>query len=151
MAYCAHRTRTRCIAIAALAILAAACQLLPADLRAAPAFDLHDSFADGGLCCVIAPSGGFEHRYPVDCWRYYPDGFKALARWARLEVLEAWTEWEPAEYGDGSEPWKDTIMVCRKPKLTGMAALRRRATDYFLLKTLRDAMKRHRGVLVPKA
>ena len=47
MAYCAHRTRTRCIAIAALALLAAACQLLPADLRAAPAFDLHDSFADG--------------------------------------------------------------------------------------------------------
>ena len=31
-----------------------------------------------GLACVIAPSRGYEHRYPVDCWRFYPDGFKAL-------------------------------------------------------------------------
>ena len=29
----------------------------------------------GGLCCIIAPSSGHEHRYPVDCWRFYPDGF----------------------------------------------------------------------------
>ena len=21
----------------------------------------------GGLCCIIAPSGGAEHKYPVDC------------------------------------------------------------------------------------
>ena len=26
----------------------------------------------GGLCIVIAPSSGPEHRYPVDCWRFYP-------------------------------------------------------------------------------
>ena len=47
-----------------------------------------------GLCCLIAPSAGPEHRYPVDCWRVYPDGFRALARSAGLETLECWTQWE---------------------------------------------------------
>ena len=42
----------------------------------------------GGLCCIIAPSGGYQHRYPVDCWRFYPDGFSALARFAGLEAKE---------------------------------------------------------------
>lgn len=32
----------------------------------------------GGVCCLIAPSSGPEHRYPVDCWRFYPT---------------AWTPW----------------------------------------------------------
>ena len=41
----------------------------------------------GGLCCIIAPSSGYEHRYPVDCWRFFPDGMDALARFARLKVL----------------------------------------------------------------
>ena len=39
----------------------------------------------GGLCCIIAPSGGPEHKYPLDCWRFYPDGFRALARYAGLD------------------------------------------------------------------
>ena len=25
-----------------------------------------------GLCCIIAPSSGKEHKYPTDCWRFYP-------------------------------------------------------------------------------
>jgi cephalosporin hydroxylase len=81
----------------------------------------------------------------VDCWRYYRDGFSALARWARLQLLEVSTEWEPAAYGDGSEAWKDTVMVCAKPRLPIAASLRRRATDLVLLTALRDAVKRHRG------
>ena len=47
----------------------------------------------GGLCCIIAPSAD-EHRYPVDCWRVYPDGLRAAARYAGLETIEAWTQWE---------------------------------------------------------
>src|SRR5205085_1203279 len=39
----------------------------------------------GGLCCIIVPSSGPEHRFPVDCWRMYPDGLRALARYAGLE------------------------------------------------------------------
>ncbi len=71
-----------------------------------------------GLCCIIAPSGGYEHRYPVDCWRFYPDGFKALAKFASLVVLEAHTEWKPDQkYDDTSHEWKDTLLVCQKPLL----------------------------------
>ena len=68
-----------------------------------------------GLCCLIAPSGGPEHRYPVDCWRFYPDGFVALARFASLEVLEVYSQNGPTGYSDGSDMWQDTVLVCRKP------------------------------------
>lgn len=69
----------------------------------------------GGLCCIIAPSGGPEHRYPVDCWRFYPDGFAAMARFARLEVVEVSTKWEPdIGYTDLSNTWRDSVLICRK-------------------------------------
>ncbi len=96
----------------------------------------------GGLLCAIAPSGGFEHRYPVDCWRYYPDGFRALSRWAQLEVLEASTEWEPATYGDGSEAWKDTLLVARRRTRSPGRAARHAVRQAFLLWVLRRAARR---------
>jgi SAM-dependent methyltransferase len=43
----------------------------------------------GGLCCIIAPAVIHEHRYPIDTYRYYPDGMRALAKWSGLTVLEA--------------------------------------------------------------
>ena len=68
----------------------------------------------GGLACLIAPSSGPEHRYPVDCWRFYPDGMRALAQFSRLECLEAVTHWE--DIGDpGSDYWHDSVAVLRKP------------------------------------
>jgi SAM-dependent methyltransferase len=36
----------------------------------------------GGLIYLNAPSNGPVHGYPVDCWRFYPDAGRALARWA---------------------------------------------------------------------
>jgi SAM-dependent methyltransferase len=69
----------------------------------------------GGLVCIIAPSGGYEHRHPVDCWRFYPDGMRALARFARLEALEAKTDWNPDPYKDYSHLWKDTVLIAKRP------------------------------------
>ncbi len=70
----------------------------------------------GGLCCIVAPSGGAEHRFPVDCWRFFPDGFRALGRFARLIVLEAATQWEPDPiFSDMSNQWRDSVLICRKP------------------------------------
>jgi len=69
---------------------------------------------EGGLACIIAPASGQEHRYPVDCWRYYPDGLKTIAKWAKMEVLEAWTQWQDLHYDDGSDVWKDSILICMK-------------------------------------
>ena len=69
----------------------------------------------GGLCCILAPSAGPEHRYPVDCWRVYPDGFRAVARYAGLEVLEATAQWEDLpQYDDESNKWHDAMLVARK-------------------------------------
>ncbi|RPH48094.1 MAG: methyltransferase domain-containing protein [Desulfobacteraceae bacterium] len=70
-----------------------------------------------GLCCLIAPSGGPEHRYPVDCWRFYHDGFAALARFASLKVLEIYSQNGTTGYDDGSDIWQDIVLVCRKPVL----------------------------------
>lgn len=76
----------------------------------------------GGLACLIAPSSGPEHRYPVDCWRFYPDGMRAIAAFARLECLEVYTNWD--NNGDpGSDLWHDTVVVLRKPKRPWFKAL----------------------------
>jgi SAM-dependent methyltransferase len=73
----------------------------------------------GGLCCIIAPSGGPEHRYPVDCWRIYPDGLRAMAKYAGLDVLEARTQWEPKGYPDDSDTWANSVLVAQKGKNAG--------------------------------
>ncbi|HEV2095421.1 MAG TPA: methyltransferase domain-containing protein [Chthoniobacterales bacterium] len=68
-----------------------------------------------GLCCIIVPSSGPEHRFPVDCWRIYPDGLRALARHAGLNVLEAWTQWEDLPpYDNESNKWHDSVLIARK-------------------------------------
>lgn len=68
-----------------------------------------------GICCIIAPSGGPEHRYPVDCWRFYPDGMKALAKYVNLDCLEAYTNWEEPFHQDLSHLYCDTTLIARKP------------------------------------
>ena len=70
----------------------------------------------GGLACLIAPSAGPEHRYPNDCWRFYPDGMASLARSAGLDVVELFTDW-------GVLPWQDSFAVLQKPVRPGEAAV----------------------------
>jgi SAM-dependent methyltransferase len=67
-----------------------------------------------GLCCIIAPSSGPEHKYPKDCWRFFTDGLEAVARYARLEILESYTCREPMRNGE-ENIWKDTVLICLKP------------------------------------
>lgn len=64
----------------------------------------------GGMIFLIAPSRGPEHRYPVDCWRFYPDGFSALAKYAGMELREVHTDWEP-DPDEESAAWGDTVGV----------------------------------------
>ena len=90
-----------------------------------------------GLCCLIAPSGGPEHRYPIDCWRYYPDGFAALARFASLEVSEIYSQNGTTGYSDGSDMWQDTVLVCRKPALPKVSLWKKDFRHYLLHKLLR--------------
>ena len=73
----------------------------------------------GGLLCIVVPNGFREHRYPVDCWRFFTDGVIALARWTHLEVLHAHTNAGPtANDIDWFSFWgraAETMLVARKP------------------------------------
>lgn len=71
----------------------------------------------GGMLCLLVPSGGYEHRYPVDCWRFYPDGLQTMADYMRVQVLEKYALWEDDHpYTDDSREWKDAVLIAQKPK-----------------------------------
>lgn len=73
--------------------------------------------AKGGLLCLIAPNGFGEHRYPVDCYRFFTDGMVALARYVELDLLHAHTNSAPsAAHSEWySRTLKDAMLVARKP------------------------------------
>ena len=66
--------------------------------------------------CIIAPGICPQHRYPLDCWRFYPDGFAAIAKFAGVKVLEVYTVWQEPypEYTNCA----DTVLVFQKVKLS---------------------------------
>jgi hypothetical protein len=79
-----------------------------------------------GLIFLIAPSRGPEHLYPVDCWRFLPDGYRALAKYSGgVEVVEVETDRERRVALDGPD-WGDTVGVFRK--IAG-SSLRERVSD----------------------
>jgi glycosyltransferase involved in cell wall biosynthesis/SAM-dependent methyltransferase len=59
-----------------------------------------------GVIFLIAPSAGAIHRYPVDCYRFYPDAYAALAKHAGCVLVESWL--------DERGPWRDLIGVFRR-------------------------------------
>jgi SAM-dependent methyltransferase len=61
-----------------------------------------------GLLYLNAPSSGHVHRYPVDCWRFYPDSGQALVTWAKKNNIPAMLL---ESYIDPSNTWKDFITV----------------------------------------
>jgi SAM-dependent methyltransferase len=63
-----------------------------------------------GLLYLNAPSNGSFHRYPVDCWRFYPDSGKALEKWAYRQgmqpaLLESFISHQVVN------PWSDFVAV----------------------------------------
>jgi len=78
-------------------------------------YEINRILKPSGKVCIIGPSGGFEHRYPLDCWRFYPDGMKALATYSKLNILEAYTQWDNLSYDDGSDVWHDSVLIAEKP------------------------------------
>ncbi len=70
-----------------------------------------------GLMCIIAPNGFDEHRYPVDCYRFFTDGMVALARYVNLELIHAHTNSAPADDSTGwySEIRADAYQIAKKP------------------------------------
>lgn len=42
------------------------------------------------FCFITAPAIWAEHRYPIDCFRYYPDGMRSLMEEAGFNVLDSY-------------------------------------------------------------
>jgi SAM-dependent methyltransferase len=70
-----------------------------------------------GMLCLIAPNGFEEHRYPVDCYRFFTDGMISLARFVSLETLHAHTNCAPTENDTDwySETCADSMLIAKKP------------------------------------
>jgi hypothetical protein len=67
-----------------------------------------------GYLFMIAPSAGPIHRYPVDCYRFYPDAYGALAKYANCHLVEVWR--------DERGPWQDLVGVFAKQPVPVPAA-----------------------------
>jgi SAM-dependent methyltransferase len=66
-----------------------------------------------GLAAIIAPSRGQVHRFPTDCWRFYPDGLPALVRYAGLKLVESHVQ-ESYAY-PGRYQWGHAVAIARRP------------------------------------
>lgn len=58
-----------------------------------------------GVVFVLVPSAGPVHRYPVDCYRFYPDAMQGLDGVGGMALVESWV----SEFG----PWHDHVGVFR--------------------------------------
>lgn len=68
-----------------------------------------------GMALLVAPSAGPVHRFPEDCFRYYPDGLPSLAAGAGLRVVESHVQHRVAYE---SNLWCDAALAAQKPLLT---------------------------------
>jgi hypothetical protein len=66
-----------------------------------------------GFIFMIAPSKGSVHRHPVDCYRFYPDAYTALAKYTNSILVDCWL--------DAAPPWCDLVGVFVKSYRHGVA------------------------------
>jgi SAM-dependent methyltransferase len=76
--------------------------------------EVYKATKKGGLICIITPFSLGEHRYPVDCWRILPDGYRYL--------LEKESDFEVLEVKINS-PDKQYYFFNKRPKLKWMLHL----------------------------
>ena len=81
--------------------------------------EIYKKLKPEGFACILTPFALGEHRYPTDCYRYYSDGFKALAKWGGFKIVEVTVggipkEGADAEWSNTSENYDDTMMVIAK-------------------------------------
>lgn len=68
-----------------------------------------------GIFFLSVPSNGPVHRFPVDCWRFYPDSGHALVTWANLNSLKP-AVLESYISNQMLECWNDYVCVFVKDK-----------------------------------
>lgn len=62
----------------------------------------------GGVLCIIAPSTGPMHSFPVDCWRFTSGSMHALAKWGDVKLIDTTI--------DVDTKWNDCVGIFRKEK-----------------------------------
>ncbi len=67
----------------------------------------------GGHVYVSAPSNGMVHRYPTDCWRFYPDAGLALAAASKRQGM-AVTLIESFVADRVNDRWNDFVAVFQR-------------------------------------
>ena len=75
--------------------------------------DIQRMLKPSGLLYLNMPSNGEVHRWPVDCWRFYPDSGTALQNWARRSGYKT-TMLESFTTKQESDQWNDFIAVFLK-------------------------------------
>ena len=77
---------------------------------------IHSKLKQGGIACIIAPNSTPEHRYPYDCYRYFADGFSALAKWAGFQMINVTVSGVPdmSVSNDWDSEHNDVLMVVLK-------------------------------------
>lgn len=75
----------------------------------------------GGLLYINAPSNGYYHKWPVDCWRFYPDAGIAFVNWANRNGYQTTlVESFIGKHSEGSISeggmWNDFVAVISKSK-----------------------------------
>lgn len=64
-----------------------------------------------GVLYVNAPSNGAYHRYPVDCWRFYPDAGLAMVEWCRRELMRPVLLESYISHQQDGDHWNDFVCV----------------------------------------
>jgi SAM-dependent methyltransferase len=69
-----------------------------------------------GVFYLNAPSNGDFHRYPIDCWRFFPDSGHSLSKWGKrngfnCELLEQYTS------DKEDDIWSDYISIFIKNQI----------------------------------
>lgn len=75
----------------------------------------------GGHVFVVAPGGGAVHRYPYDCWRFYPDSWLALCHLTGMTLLETYFEPDSMAVEVQGGKWRDSAVIASKPVLDAAA------------------------------
>ena len=85
----------------------------------------------GGYCCIIVPGAGPVHRYPLDCWRFYPDSWAALCHIAGLDIIETFFETDRTSQMVLGGYFRDSCVIATRPRRDAVEAenLKRRLSD----------------------
>lgn len=80
--------------------------------------EMYKKLKPDGIICVIAPNGLLEHKFPLDCYRYYADGMCAIAKWGGFEIIEVSVAGIPDEKAsiEWDDIWNDVCLVACKSK-----------------------------------